>query len=263
MITSINNSYMISAYASNAARQGSRETITPGNEENPQSPSAGGAQDASRENTTTQTRQSRGAEKGSENAPATQNDEKQLSDSERKELEKLKKRDAEVRQHEQAHLAAAGSLSQGGASFEYQQGPDGKRYAVGGEVSIDTSKVAGDPRATLAKARQIRQAALAPAQPSSQDRRVAADAARMEAQASREMSQTDSSNPAAMAQAEDATTSQTVVANSDDSANTPYGASSSDKGNQQNKNSQRASNFYKQIQTGSFTGGVASLDFYI
>lgn len=84
-------------------------------------------------------------------------------------------------------MAAAGGLAQGGASFSYQTGPDGKRYAVGGEVSIDVSK-GRTPQETIDKARQIRAAALAPADPSGQDRQVAARAARMEMEARQEMS---------------------------------------------------------------------------
>ena len=103
------------------------------------------------------------------------------------EVETLKKRDREVRAHEQAHIAAGGSLVRGGAVFEYKTGPDGKRYAVGGEVSIDTSEVPNDPQATLRKAAQIKRAALAPAQPSPQDYRVAAQAAQMEARAAMEL----------------------------------------------------------------------------
>lgn len=106
--------------------------------------------------------------------------ERELSADERREVQKLQARDREVRAHEQAHIAAAGSLARGGASFEYQKGPDGKRYAVGGEVDVDTGKVAGDPQATIDKARRIRQAALAPADPSAQDRRIAAKATSME-----------------------------------------------------------------------------------
>lgn len=112
-----------------------------------------------------------------------------LSDDELLEVQALKRRDAEVKAHEQAHTAAAGSLAQGGASFDYQTGPDGKRYAVGGEVSIDTSAVAGDPQATLVKAQKIRRAATAPADPSAQDRSVAAEASRMEAEARSQMVQ--------------------------------------------------------------------------
>lgn len=98
-------------------------------------------------------------------------------------LEKLKATDARVRAHEAAHLAAAGGLAKGGASFTYQRGPDGKQYAVGGEVSIDTSAIPGDPRASLARAQQVQAAALAPSDPSPQDRSVAAAAAAQAAKA--------------------------------------------------------------------------------
>jgi hypothetical protein len=105
------------------------------------------------------------------------------------ELAKLKARDREVRAHEAAHAAAAGSLAKGGPSYTYQQGSDGRRYAVGGEVNIDTGGVSGDPEATIQKARQIRAAANAPANPSAQDRAVAAQASRLEAQARQDLQQ--------------------------------------------------------------------------
>lgn len=112
----------------------------------------------------------------------------ELSEDEQREVEQLKNRDREVRAHEQAHLAAAGSYARGGPRYDYESGPDRKRYAVGGEVSIDTSPVAGDPEATIRKAQVVRRAAQAPAEPSPQDRRVAAEAGRMEAQARQELS---------------------------------------------------------------------------
>jgi hypothetical protein len=94
----------------------------------------------------------------------------------------LKVRDREVRAHEMAHMAAAGGYARSGASFSYQTGPDGHRYAVGGEVSIDMS-AESTPEATIIKAQIIRRAALAPAEPSGQDRAVANAATRMEASA--------------------------------------------------------------------------------
>ena len=102
-------------------------------------------------------------------------------------VQALVSRDREVRTHEAAHLAVAGNLARGGASFSYQQGPDGGRYAIGGEVSIDVSPVQGDPKATIKKAQIIQAAALAPAQPSGQDRAVAAAASRMAQQANSEI----------------------------------------------------------------------------
>lgn len=116
---------------------------------------------------------------------------------ERVELAKLRKQDQEVRAHEQAHLAAAGGIANSGATFSYQRGADGKQYAVGGEVSIDTSPVSGNPEATIRKAKQIRAAALAPSNPSAQDRAVAASATTLEAQAQQELQKEESENAAA------------------------------------------------------------------
>lgn len=106
-----------------------------------------------------------------------------LTDEERKELDGLKTRDREVRAHEQAHLGRRGSLVRGGAHFDYEMGPDGRRYAVGGEVRIDVAEVPGDPQRTIDRMARVRQAALAPADPSQQDREVAAEAARTEQRA--------------------------------------------------------------------------------
>jgi hypothetical protein len=96
-----------------------------------------------------------------------------LTDADRAHVEQLKKRDTEVRAHEQAHLSAAGSFARGGAKFTYQTGPDGRAYAVGGEVDIDTTPVPDDPQATILKMETVRAAALAPASPSAQDEAVA------------------------------------------------------------------------------------------
>lgn len=114
----------------------------------------------------------------------------QLDEQEQREVERLKARDREVRAHEMAHLAAAGSLATSGASFSYERGPDGVSYATGGEVGIDTS-AGRTPEETLQRARIIRAAAMAPAEPSGQDRAVAAKAAQMETQARAEMAQQD------------------------------------------------------------------------
>lgn len=122
--------------------------------------------------------------------PTTQNNQTTaISEQELQQLRTLKTRDLVVRAHEAAHLAAASGIVIGGASYSYQRGPDGAQYAIGGEVSIDTSKVAGDPNATLQKAQQIQAAALAPTQPSAQDRTVAARAAQMAIEAKAEISQ--------------------------------------------------------------------------
>ena len=99
-----------------------------------------------------------------------------LSADEREIVRKMAARDREVRQHEQAH-ASAGGAQAGSPSFSYQIGPDGKRYAVSGEVPIDTAPVPDDPAATIAKMSVVISAALAPASPSMPDSRIAAQAA--------------------------------------------------------------------------------------
>jgi hypothetical protein len=112
-----------------------------------------------------------------------------LSQKQQIQVQKLKSRDIEVKAHEQAHLSAAGALAIGGASFTYTTGPNGMRYATGGEVNIDTSAVANDPAATIRKAETIRRAALAPANPSSQDQLVASQAGSLQQKAKVELIQ--------------------------------------------------------------------------
>ncbi|PSS74547.1 hypothetical protein AYI88_01990 [Shewanella algae] len=94
-----------------------------------------------------------------------------------REIDSLMKRDTQVRSHEQAH-AAVGGIHAGQPAFEFEKGPDGKRYAVEGEVQIDVSVVNGDPLATMAKMKQVYAAAMAPVDPSMADIRVAAEAMR-------------------------------------------------------------------------------------
>lgn len=126
------------------------------------------------------------ASKASQGA-ASGSDSLELSAEAQKKVAELKQVDQRVRAHEAAHMAAGGGLVRGGASFSYSRGPDGKTYAVAGEVSIDASAVPDDPAATLRKAQQVVAAALAPADPSPQDRKVAASAGAMAAEAASEL----------------------------------------------------------------------------
>ena len=125
-------------------------------------------------------------------ANATKNDGKtgsgqqELTPEERKQVEKLKARDREVRAHEQAHKAAAGDLAVGGPTYTYQVGPDGRRYAIGGEVKIKIPK-GRTPEESLRIAQRAQRAALAPQEPSSQDRAVAARAAQRASEARSDM----------------------------------------------------------------------------
>lgn len=100
-----------------------------------------------------------------------------LSEQELQEIQELASRDREVRAHEQAHARVGGKYA-GAPVYDYERGPDGASYAISGEVPIDVAPIAGDPEATIQKMRQVQRAALAPAEPSGQDRAVAATAAR-------------------------------------------------------------------------------------
>jgi hypothetical protein len=110
-----------------------------------------------------------------------------LNAEEEKQVEKLKERDREVRAHEQAHARVGGAYA-GAPSYTFQQGPDGKRYAIGGEVQIDTAKER-TPEATIRKMQVVIRAATAPAEPSSQDLKVAQQARSQLAEAQAELRQ--------------------------------------------------------------------------
>lgn len=119
---------------------------------------------------------------GDEDSARQQEQEEQQEAVEKQEISELQSQDREVRAHEQAHSAVGGQYA-GAPKFDYETGPDSRQYAVSGEVRIDISPVPGDPKATIQKMRQVRAAALAPADPSAQDLKVAAEANRMIAEA--------------------------------------------------------------------------------
>lgn len=114
-------------------------------------------------------------ESSSETAGPKRADGTPMAPEEIQQLEQLKQTDREVRQHEMAHQVAGGPYT-GGASYDYAVGPDGKRYAVAGEVPIDYGPVPNDPQATIEKMQTVIAAAMAPADPSPKDYQVAAQA---------------------------------------------------------------------------------------
>ncbi|MEH6401764.1 MAG: putative metalloprotease CJM1_0395 family protein [Sneathiella sp.] len=128
--------------------------------------------------------------------PPAESGDVSVEDAEDAQIDALKARDTEVRAHEQAHAAAGGQYA-GSPTYDYETGPDNQQYAIGGEVQIDTAPISGDPAATIAKMNIVRSAALAPAEPSSQDRSVAAAAAKQigEAQAELAAQRSESSSP--------------------------------------------------------------------
>lgn len=129
-------------------------------------------------------------------------------------VQTLKARDLEVRNHEQAH-AAIGGKHAGQPEYTFTKGPDGVNYATEGEVSIDVAPIPGNPEATLAKMQTVRAAALAPAEPSGQDRQVAAEADRIAAQARQELTQQNKEDESS---GHDSGTAASSHATSDESA---------------------------------------------
>ena len=115
-----------------------------------------------------------------------------LSESEEKLVQELKDAEREVIAHEAAHQAAAGALG-GGVSYTYTKGPDGKSYITGGEVPIQM-RTGSTPEETLRNMQQVQRAASAPADPSGQDRKVAARAASMAAEARQQISRENANN---------------------------------------------------------------------
>lgn len=121
---------------------------------------------------------------------------------EQSQVRELAARDREVRAHEQAH-AATGGIYASAPVYEFTRGPNGVRYATSGHVNIDVSEVPGDPAATLEKLTQVSRAALAPAQPSPQDRAVAAQAQAGAAQARAELAAVRSEETAELTRGDD------------------------------------------------------------
>lgn len=118
------------------------------------------------------------AEQEKQGQPSQQQADPDDKQAEQKEIAELKARDLEVRMHEQTHAVIGGQYA-GGPSYTYETGPDGRKYAVGGEVQIDVSVIPNDPQATIEKMQQVRSAALAPDEPSGADRAIAAEASRL------------------------------------------------------------------------------------
>lgn len=140
-----------------------------------------GADDRPSQKEQRQSNGQRGQDPGGQQDRRGQPGDFRLAPEEQQEVQRLQTRDREVRSHERAHQSAAGGLA-GAASFQTTKGPDGRSYAINGEVPIDVSS-GNTPRETIGKAQRVRAAALAPNNPSSADRSIAARAQQLAAQA--------------------------------------------------------------------------------
>jgi hypothetical protein len=130
--------------------------------------------------------QARSGGESSSSGPGAQPPAK-IDAEQQRQVQDLQQRDTHVRQHEAAHQAAGGNLT-GAASFTYETGPDGRSYAVGGEVPVQ-SRSGRTPDETIAIARRVRAAALAPADPSPADLAAAAAATQVELKAMQQKQQ--------------------------------------------------------------------------
>ena len=124
-----------------------------------------------------------------------------LTTEENREVTRLQTTERNVRAHEKAHLNAAQGIALSGADYEYQVGPDDRRYAVAGEVDIDTSRES-EPAKTIDKGYKIIRAALAPSDPSPQDLSVASGAEQMILDAQAELIRTTYASNQKLKQAE-------------------------------------------------------------
>lgn len=130
--------------------------------------------------------------KGQESKPSSSQtpkgiDGQELTEEEQQKVKEMKERDEEVRVHENAHKSAGGQYA-AAPTYTYETGPDGKRYITDGEVSIDIGEEK-DPQSTIEKMQVVKRAAMAPAEPSGQDRKVYQEANQKEAAARQELAE--------------------------------------------------------------------------
>ena len=110
------------------------------------------------------------AEAKARGAPVNRNGRTAREESLLAELERI---DREVQEHEMQHYFAGQPWARFPEYF-YITGPNGRRYAMSGITPFDATALDGDMPATVQKLETLIRAALAPREPSEEDRRVAA-----------------------------------------------------------------------------------------
>ncbi len=162
------------------------------------------------DNSSSDTEQDQSQQEKNSSAKAQQNDKKisgeLLTDEEQAKVDSMKARDKEVRVHEQRHKAVGGQYA-AQPSYTMERGPDGHSYVVDGEVSISVSEES-TPEKTVAKMKQVYAAALAPAEPSSEDRKVAAEAKNIQHEAEAKIRKEKNSDSEPQKKTEDSSVSE-------------------------------------------------------
>lgn len=138
----------------------------------------------------------------------------------KQEIARLKATEEKVKAHEAAHKASGGAMT-GPISYSYTRGPDGRSYITGGEVPISISS-GKTPQETISRMQQVIRAALAPSDPSPQDRAVAAQASAQlqEAQLQAIRQQTEGLKDEAASTADGSTGISAAAANNHTAAST-------------------------------------------
>jgi hypothetical protein len=104
-----------------------------------------------------------------------------LKASDSRKIDDLKRQERDIHAHEEAHYRSSGGKAFT-PQYVYEVGPDGNKYAVKGttKIILEEGKTSEE---TIKNARTARTAAMAPANPSDQDRKVILETVRMEQKA--------------------------------------------------------------------------------
>ncbi|MCP4269219.1 MAG: hypothetical protein GY777_27230 [Candidatus Brocadiaceae bacterium] len=113
--------------------------------------------------------------KKADNDTKTNVDGRQPSPEEQKEIEKIRKNSRNVKRRELVYRAVVGNHVRGAASFQYETGPDGMKYAIAGHTAIDTRPIINNPEASIRKAQAIKRTKI--------DQSVAVEVEKMEREA--------------------------------------------------------------------------------
>lgn len=85
-------------------------------------------------------------------------------------IDKFENLDAKTKTHEQAHASSGTTTAP--IQYNYQVGPDGRLYATGGSVRLDTT-IPEDEGAANAKLEELKDASSAPSELSAADAQIA------------------------------------------------------------------------------------------